>query len=68
MHVASKDLLQSHGYYQGCSKVWLPKKSMQSSITTKPQGSHQAYNFKVNQRLGANQSLYIATQTRFPVQ
>ena len=41
-YVASQDLLRSQGYYRGCSKVWLPKQSLQSLDLSKPQSSQQA--------------------------
>ena len=41
-YVASKDLLESQGYYQGNSKLWLPKQT-RSLRNPKPSHSLQAY-------------------------
>ena len=42
-YVVSKDLLESQGYYQGCSKLWLPKQTPRSLSNPKPSHSLQAY-------------------------
>ena len=42
-YVVSKDLLESQGYYQGCSKLWLPKQTLCSLSNPKPSHSLQAY-------------------------
>ena len=42
-YVVSKNLLESQGYYQGCSKLWLPKQTPHSLSNPNPSLSLQDY-------------------------